>query len=282
MPIVTPEQYYNNEDEHGNYQWTSLKDIVDALELEAQDDDSYLKNTKRYKIVALAKQAIREVTKKAASDILAFEITVPDNLTFALPQDYVNYVRVSVVTVDPTTGSKRLQPLDINYNINVAIGYLQDNDANILFDEDGGILTSDGDNAYGLPYKKYSFMESGGQFNKDTSKLSQYGEFTIDQRRGKMLFSSELSDKEIVFEYVSDGLQAQLTESEITVHKHLKTCLIDWIYYECIVLKRNVPQNEKDRARRKMKTSLHQAKMDQADFNLLQISRELRTKSMNL
>jgi hypothetical protein len=282
MAIITPEQYYNNEDEHGNYQWTSLKDIIDALELEAQDDDSFLKNTKRYKMIALAKQAIREVTKKAANDLLSIEFTVPDSLVFTLPQDYVNYFMVSVVTVDPTTGTKRLQPLDINSNINISTGFLQDNDANILFDEDGNIITSDGDNAYGLPYAKECFGEGGGNFTLDTSKLSQYGEFTIDERRGKILFSSELSDKEVEFKYVSDGLQAQLTESEITVHKYLKTCLIDWIYYECIATKRNVPQNEKDRARRKMKSSLHQAKMDRSDFNLLQIERTLRTKSMNL
>jgi hypothetical protein len=33
------------------------------------------------------------------------------------------------------------------------------------------------------------------------------------------LFSSELAEREIVVQYVSDGLQAELTESEITVHK---------------------------------------------------------------
>jgi hypothetical protein len=37
---------------------------------------------------------------------------------------------------------------------------------------------------------KYGFANVGGQFRLDTSKLSRFGEFKIDERRGKM-FSSE-------------------------------------------------------------------------------------------
>ena len=282
MAIVTPEEYHGDEDLHGKYQFSTLKDIIDGLELEAQDDDSFLKNTKRSKILYNAFQGIKEVNKRAANNILAIEITVPNNLTFALPQDYVNYVRVSVVTIDPVTSSRRLEVLDINRNINISTGYLQDNNGDILFDNDGQILTSDGDNAYGLPYKRYAFSESGGQFKLDTSKLSQYGEYTIDETRGKILFGSELMDREIVLEYISDGVQANITETEITVHKDVVQAIKDWTYYACIASKRNVPQNEKERALRRYKTVLHQSKLDRADFNLTQISREMRTKSMNL
>jgi hypothetical protein len=42
-----------------------------------------------------------------------------------------------------------------------------------------------------------------------------------------MLFSSELAEREIVVQYVSDGLQAELTESEITVHKDIARCITD-------------------------------------------------------
>jgi hypothetical protein len=67
---------------------------------------------------------------------------------------------------------------------------------------------------------KYGFANVGGQFRLDIPKLSRF-ESLKRERRGKMLFSSELAEREIVVQYVSDGLQAELTESEITVHKDI-------------------------------------------------------------
>jgi hypothetical protein len=79
-------------------------------------------------------------------------------------------------------------------------------------------------------------------------------------------------------QYVSDGLQAELTESEITVHKDIARC-IDWMYYACISDRRNVP--DRVVALDRYKTTLHQAKMDRADFNLLQIARQVSARSIN-
>ena len=277
----TPQDYYENSDHHGTYQYVSLKTIIDNMLLEAEDDDSFIKNVKRSRIISYAKQGIRAVTRQAANDVLAIEVTVPPSLVWVLPQDYVNYVRISVVVQDTDSGSLRLMPLDINRNISIANGYLQDNDYDIIFDSDGQILTADSSNGYAKPYKKYSFSE-GYQPTLDTSKLSKYGEFTIDERRGTILFSSDLSDKEIVIEYISDGIQADLSEEEITLHKYLRDTVENWIYFCCIERKRNIPANEKQRALLRYKTTLHQAKMARADFNLLQISRVLRSRSMTL
>jgi hypothetical protein len=276
------EAYYGDEDNHGNYQYTSLKDIITTMELEALEDDSYLKHTKRSRMVQHAKQAIREVTRSAANDVLAVEISVPPSLVWTLPQDYVNWVMVSVVTRDDSNGSLRLAPLDVNYNINIATGYLQDHDWKLLFDDEGRVLTSDASNAYAEPYKKYLVPGCAGQPTIDTAKYSKNGEFTIDQRRGKILFSSDLSEKDVVIQYVSDGLQADLQEEEITVHKYLKQTIENWVYYACIERKRNVPANEKQRALLRYKTTLHQAKMALSDFDLLRISRAMRTKTMAL
>ena len=281
MAQQTPQQYYEDSNSHGQYQYTSLKDIVDNMLLEASEEDSYLKNVKRSKIINHARQAIRTVTRQAASEVLAIEVTVPDTLFWELPQDFVHYKRISVVVVDPSTGSLRLRILNVNENINIATGYLQDNNGKLLYDNTGKILTADSSNGYNLPYKTYSFSTSH-QPGLDTSKLSKYGEFVIDERRGCILFDSGLRDKEIVIEYVSDGLQADLTESEITVHKYLRDCIEDWIYFACIERKRNVPANEKQRASQRYKTTLHQAKMARANFDLLEIARALTTQSMGL
>jgi hypothetical protein len=283
MAVITPQEYHEGDDkQHGNYQYVSIETLIDKMILRSvESDDSYLKNVKRYTLVAHAKDAIREINKRAAADNLEFQITVPASLVITLPQDYINYEMVSVVIIDEVTGARRLQPLDINCDINTAIGILQDTDGMILFDDDGFITTADFDNAFAVPYQKYGFANVGGQFRLDTSKLSRFGEFKIDERRGKMLFSSELAEREIVVQYVSDGLQAELTESEITVHKDIARCITDWMYYACISDRRNVPDRVVKRALDRYKTTLHQAKMDRADFNLLQIARQVSARSIN-
>jgi len=281
MPQQTPQEYYQDPNSHGQYQYVSLKDMVDNMLLEASEDDSFLKNVKRSKIINHARQAIRTATRQVSTKKLCIEVTVPDTLFWALPQDFVHYKRISVVVLDQTTNSLRLKVLNVNQNINTATGYLQDNNSDLLFDSNGEILTADSSNGYNLPYKTYSFSTSF-QPNQDASKLSKYGEFVIDEERNCILFDSSLRDQEVVIEYVSDGLQADLKEQEIKVHKYLRDYIQDWIYFACIERKRNVPANEKQRASQRWKTTLHQAKLATANFDLLEIARELSSQSMAL
>ena len=140
---------------------------------------------------------------------------------------------------------------------------------------------ADASNVYAKPYKKYAF-DTYSQPTKDTSKLSKYGEFTIDERKGKIAFSSDMYDKEIVLEYVSDGLEFDTyNEGSISVHKDLVRVLKEWVFYESIKGKRNVSASVIETARRRLRTVEHQAKLDRADLNLLEISRAMRSSSKN-
>lgn len=284
---TTPFAYHDNEANHGNYQYLTLKALINEFMIPLTIDDNHLlKNTKRSVILTHAKSGIRELNQKVLNDNRTMEITVPETLYFALPHDYVKWRRVSVVVEDTTTGSLRLQPLNVNTNINVADGYLQDNDAEILFDEDGYIVLSDASNVYNQPYKKYAFTESycgGGNPNLNTSIHSRYGEFKIDERNGKIVFSSDLADNEIVLEYRSDGLSYDTYgEDEIKIHKDAVQCLKDWISYKCLEFKGSVNRTDKYSALQRFKTTRHEAKLDRMDFNLLQLNRVMRSKSRNI
>lgn len=280
---TTPHAYHDNEDNHGGYQYDSLKTIVDSFMLRMQDDDHILKNTKRYLILAYAKEAISNLNKELKHGDLTMEITVPDSLYFPLPHDFLKYRRVSVVVTDENTNSLRLQPLDVNSNINTADGYLQDHDAEILFDEDGYILLADSSNAYNKPYKKYEFVSCYSNPNLDTTKLSKWGEFKIDKKNGKIVFSSDLADKEIVMEYISDGLSPDTyNEGDIKINKFLSQPVKDWIFFAGVEHKKHISQSEKNRALLRYKTSLHKAKIDLADLNLLAIGKAMRISSRNI
>lgn len=272
----TPEQYYGNEANFGSYQYVTLKEVIDEVMLESMDDDSFLKNTKRSKFILNAKQGIKKLTQDIPGEELVIVRTVGEQLYFPLPQNYVDYFYVSVIV------DGKLMPININSNMNTGIGYLQDNDAELLFDKDGKILTSDGDNVFGKAYKKYAFCDDfkGGYFETDTSRLSRYGEAVIDERRGVIGFSSDLMDKDVVLKYKSDGLQwEKLEESKITIHKMLQEPLRDWIYYSSITYKKNVPQGEKERALRRFKTTAHSATVKRSNIDILEISRIMNLKS---
>ncbi len=280
MAKITPFDYHSDEANHGNYQYIPLKEIVNTLLLEFSDDDHYLKNVRRTTLLSHAKNAIRKFNKQVFNDVRAMEITVPTSLVIAMPHNYVDYVRVSVVIDD--NGTYRLKPLNINKNMNIADGYLQDHDAEILFDEDGGILMADSSNIYARPYKKYEF-DNSSQRTLDTSQLSKYGEFTIDERRGKIGFSSDLSDREIVLEYVSDGLEFDTYgEEQIRVHKDVVELIKENVYFSCISGKVNVPANEKERARRRYLTTKHEAKLDRSGLDFLEISKAMNLSSKNI
>ena len=275
----TPEVYYSNEDNFGKYQYVPLSEVVNRIYLEGQDDSSIIKGTKRSLLLALAKDGVRDLTTDVANDLLSFEVTVPDSLVWPLPQDYVKYDKISLVERNPTTGSFNLYELDIDNKMHISIGYLQDDEADILFDEDGGILEADSSNAIAHPYIRptNSSHHNGNSPTKDTSKFSKYGTFAIDERRGIIVFSSDLADKEVVIEYVSDGLQAELSNSTVYLHKNLKIPLEDYIYYQRLSRIKNVADSRIERARRKYRTSRHKAVLDRSDISMKRISKVMES-----
>ena len=275
--MQTGQEYYNDRDSWGSYQYVTLTHIIDDLILQSQDEDSYLKNTKRSFFLRHAKAGIKSLNKSVGKDVKVIELTIGDDLRMVMPQDYVDYVRISMVSDDDECS---LLPLNINNKcFNTAQAYLQDHEYNIIFDSDGNPIEVDGRNVVNNPYTIYEFNKDyyGGQFQLDTSKLAKYGEFSINERGGVIYFSSNLSGKDVVVEYLSDGLNWEtINQEEIKVHKYLEEALIDYIYFKVIERRKSVPANEKERALRRMKTTIHKAKIDRANFDLQEMARVAR------
>lgn len=270
----TPEDYYayGTTDQGlywGGYQFVSLKDVIDELLIETTDSDSYLKNTRRSKLFVLARNGIRELNRTIKKNVHAVEMQLDSTLSIPVPQDYVDWVRVSVVGED-----NKLKPLSINNRMPTYVGYLQDNNNEILFDNDGNILQSDGVNAYSVPFNSYTFNSSCGS-NGNVSEIALNGECKIDNNRGRVVFSSNLVDEVVVFEYVSDGLANELNGESIKVHKHLTEALKAYVYAMAISMKRNIPANEKRSAKEFYKGLRHKALMSSQDITISGISKVL-------
>jgi hypothetical protein len=282
MAKQTPQEYHEDEASHGNYQYVPLSEVIDGLLMEQLEEDSYIKNTNRNILIYHAKDGLKDLIRKVSTETLAIEMTIGNDGCIVLPQDYVSSASVSVVVVDSATGARKLFPLDRNDNINTATGILQDDQAKIIFDNDGNIVTADASNAYNILYTSYEYVRSCDHGNAyvDASFYSANGEYKVDTINGKIVFDSRLIDKEIVLKYKSDGLQWEyLQDTEIRVPKYLEKTLKDWTYYATIEKRQNVPANEKRRALDRFKTTRFEAKKSAAKINLKRIAREMRSKS---
>ena len=168
MAYISQFQYYTNNGNNptdanwGSYQYVSLFDIVNNFQLMYTGNHSLVNNEERYKVLFHAKRAIQELNYDAFKEIKALELSVCDQLRYVLPSDYVNWVRISLYH------NGVLMPLSENIQTLSAKAYLQDNDCNILFDQNGNILEPQFSN---IDYerikgtKKSIYLNQGHQFH---------------------------------------------------------------------------------------------------------------------
>jgi|TARA_R110000782_G_scaffold105713_1_gene193705 hypothetical protein len=93
----TAQQYYDDESGFGNYQFTSLTDIINQFIVAYVGEDKIISKVKRTDVAFHAQRALAELSFDTFKSCKAQEITVPASLQMVLPQDYVNYTKVSWV-----------------------------------------------------------------------------------------------------------------------------------------------------------------------------------------
>lgn len=259
---MSEQTYLADSTQWGNYSYVTLEQVVIDY-MASLDSDDYTYNVDRYKVVYQAKQGLRELCYDVLREIKAIELDLGSTLQVVLPPDYVDYVRLSW-----SDHKGNLYPLAENRNLSISKVYLQDNNYNILFDGSGNILESStpkdpvGDTNERLNF--YDFCVSDFSPNVNRAEVYGNGSYRIDKDAGVIRFSSDVESRSIVMEYISDGLYFDTnkgeTETSIRVPKYAQQALLDRIYYYLIKNRRNVPYNEKVRARKEYYNSNRVAK----------------------
>jgi len=90
----TQQAYYQGND-FGNYQFVSLKDIINQFMLVYVGEDKIITKAKRMDVAFHAQRALAELSFDTFKSCKAQEITVPATLQMKLPHDYVNYTKIS-------------------------------------------------------------------------------------------------------------------------------------------------------------------------------------------
>ena len=131
----------------GDYQFVSLENIISNFMISYVGEDKIIPKVKRTDVLFHAKRALQELSYDTFKSIKSQEITLPSSLVMPLPQDYVNYVKL---TWSDASGIERIiYPTSKTSNPN---SISQDSDENYIFNT--GDLTK---SANGTPNKLIEF-----------------------------------------------------------------------------------------------------------------------------
>ena len=135
LDSTTQQQYYDSNN-YGNYQFTSLDDVINQFIIAYVGENKIIPKAKRTDVAFHAQRALQELSFDTFKSCKAQEITVPATLQMPLPQDYVNYTKVSWVD---SAGIKHLL-YPTSKTSNPSSNPLQDADGKFTLQAVGGLL----------------------------------------------------------------------------------------------------------------------------------------------
>jgi len=287
------------EDNYGSYQYVTLNDVVSNFLVGYVGQYKLLQDAKRSDIIFFTKRAMQEFSYDTLKSIKSAELTVPASLTLVLPQDMVNYVKMSFID---ELGVKR--PIYPANNLTISPYYTQAQDSS-------GIPTQDnfGNNLEGTSITQerwhtandsfingnfandftndmwaYNWGELGGfiggaygqMYGMEGQYAQTNGWFNMNEREGKVSFSSNLVDRLIVLEYISDGLAYDL---DSRIPKLAEEAIYAYVLHALISVRINQPEYVVKRLQKEKSAKLRNAKIRLSNIKLDEIVQVMRGKS---
>lgn len=235
-----------------------IRDFIITL-----DGDDYASNASDSAIRNFALRGIREIGFDLGKKIKSLKLSINDNDTVTLPDDFVDLSKIGVVDSDGI-----LRVFGNNKNINYSRKYetalddpegtRTDNfaagplniDANEVADRvDDKSATDntsdgvDGDLDYYI-FENYLYQGGMGRlYGSGGGHLA--GEYRLNLDQNRIEIETNNGYSEVVIEYVADEARS----SDPEVHVYAEEALRSYIYYKIIERKSSVPANEKARAR---------------------------------
>jgi len=309
VKVTLKSQLVDGAPNYGDYQYISIFDVVNNFMIGYVGDEKLISKVKRSDVLFHAKRGLQEFSYDTLRSVQSQELTIPPSLSVILPQDYVNYVNVSWVDskgikhiIYPTTltSNPTETPIQDTNITNSPFGFnfpssgygipVQDNFGENL---EGTSMTEErwknvkpfnqptieplfsqgiGDSIYAR--REVALL---GQRYGLEPELSQYnGWFTIDKRKGKVSFSSNLSERLILFEYISDGLAY---DEDTKIPKLAEEAIYMHIAYNVLASRPRTPEYVVARYKKERRAALRNAKIRLSELKPNEFVQVMRGKS---
>ena len=278
------------ENNYGGYSYITLDDVVNNFIVAYIGDGKLILNAKRTDVIFHAKRALQEFSYDTLKSIKSQELTIPPSLSVILPQDYVNYVKISRIdhhgikhviyptssTIDPyevPIQSSLGQPIQSSYDNNIEGTSIteeryKENNRDLLFNEE-----FDSRNEYGYNNRANYY---GRRYGMDPQYANYNGNFFINEKQGKISFSSNLVHCLIVLEYVSDGLAYDL---DSRIPKMAEEAMYAYILHAIISTRANQPEYLVQRLKQEKNAKLRNTKIRLSNIKLEEITQVFRGQS---
>ena len=163
-------------------------------------------------------------------------------------------------------------------------------DINLTFEGEFSNVQRDGDSTTWTNYKSSNTSETnnreydtddydliiGQRYGIDPQHSQSNGSFYIDNLKGLINFSSNISGKTVILKYISDSLG---TDSEMQVHKLAQDAIYKHIMYAILSTRANTPEYIVRRYKQEKFAATRQAKLRLSNIKLEEITQILRGKS---
>ena len=254
-------------------------------------DDKILAKIKRTDVLFHARRAMQELSYDVLPSAKSVESTVPITLTVPIPRDYVNYVRLSwadaqgvLRTIYPLNGlSGNPTSLAIDDGNGVPtqsyFGNNLESEQSLIESRwekanqsnlSGNSQSNDSNGIYDQVWWKQAY---GQRYGLQPELAQSNGYFSINQRTGSFSFSSNLSQKLIMIDYISDGLAIDL---DSLVPKMVEEALYARILYSIAHLSKNVDGGTKALYKRDAYAKTRNAKIRLSNLKLDEIVQVFR------
>ena len=261
----------------GNYQFISADQVVNDFVATYCTDGKILEGTKKGDVNYHAMRAMQELSYDTFNSTKALEIEIPPSLKMPLPQDYVNYVKIT--TVGDSGIEHLLYPARKTSNPKALV---QDSQYLYTFDGNEAEIAATESTAW-TRYKSpintslypsvddiddsFFDMSIGARYGLEPQYAQANGSFYIDQLAGFIHFSAATNGKHVTLKYISDGVGY---DGQIFCPKFAQEAIIKWITVGCLEAKAGIPEGmiarfkkEKFAETRKAKLRLSNVKIEE-------------------
>ena len=285
------------EDNYGSYSYITLNDAIDNFMVGYVGDGKLIQTVKKSDILFFAKRGLQEFSYDTLKSIKKSELTIPQNLTLALPQDYVNYVRTSWTDrngikhiIYPTNNltdspfytniqDSKGVPTQDNFGENVEGTSIIQERWHSNSDPDLNDYLAENPDTLGFKFRgngDFIYGNYRGQYGLDPQYAQKNGYFNLNEREGKMSFSSGLVGELILLEYISDGLAY---DTDTKIPKMAEEALYAHILHAVISTRANQPEYLVQRLKKERYAKLRNAKIRLSNIKTDEITQVMRGKS---